>query len=99
MNRPHLIEAADLACFAPVEKLDSGAVVSRAGVRIADVDGEEFKEASLSAFPCPGDDRRQRIIRLALGRWLAAGRGSAGPMPPSPRPNPGKSTRSRLQTQ
>ena len=59
-DRLDFVEPANPLFFAPAEKLDRGAMVGRARVRIADRDGEEFEETDLGPLPCPGDECRQR---------------------------------------
>jgi len=45
VNRPHLTEAAHPLLLAPFQKFHGGPIVGRARIRIANVDGEEFKKA------------------------------------------------------
>jgi len=59
MNRLDFIEAADPPRLAPAEKFGGGARISRARIRIADIDGEEFQEAGLGPLPSSGNERRQ----------------------------------------
>jgi hypothetical protein len=59
MNRLDRIEPANLSGFAPLQKFDSGTMIGLAGIRIADVDGEKFKEAFLRPLPCLSNQRRQ----------------------------------------
>ena len=57
------LNRADSLPFAPTQEF-GGATVGRAGIRIADIDGEEFEEAPRPAPPCFGDEGRQPPVFL-----------------------------------
>ena len=59
MNRLDLIEPPNLSGFTPFQKFNRCPMIGRARIRIADVDGEEFKEALFRPLPCPHNQRRQ----------------------------------------
>ena len=50
--------ARDAARLQPIEEFDGGARIGAAGVRIADIGGEEFKEAIRRALAARGDKGR-----------------------------------------
>jgi hypothetical protein len=64
MDRLDFAQGGDSLLFAPVQEF-GGAAVSRAGVRVANIDGEEFEEAS------PGSLARPRQAAPAQPRTAA----------------------------
>jgi hypothetical protein len=59
MHGPHVFDAHDAPALAPAQEGDGRLAVGRAGVLVADIDGEEFEEAPGGPFPCPLNQRRQ----------------------------------------
>jgi len=64
VDRPDFTNAPIPPRLAPAQKLDSGGAVGRARVRIADIDGEEFREARLVPFPAPVPPPASRLPPL-----------------------------------
>ena len=60
MERPHLAEGADAGRFAPVEEVLHRGEVGAPGMAVADIGGEEFKEALAGVVVGGHDDGRQR---------------------------------------
>ena len=81
MDRLHASEGGDAARFAPGAELDRTAQVGAAGVRVADVDGEELEEAGAGAFVGGGEQDRQRRAGGAGVRTGNRDRGREGRHP------------------
>jgi len=57
MHRLHAPERVNPLPFTRVQKVGSGAAISRPRIPAADVDGELFNEAQCRPIPGPGDER------------------------------------------
>ena len=69
MHRLDVAESVNPLSFAPKQECTSRPRVCRAGVLVADIDGEEFQEPPGGYFACPRDERR----KLRPGRLLDDG--------------------------
>ena len=69
------VEQAEAGMVAPVEEFGDRPEVSAAGVRVADVGGEEFDEAAAGMRAARGDQRRHGgvvAVRRMAGSWSEA---------------------------
>jgi hypothetical protein len=58
MHRLYVLNARDASVLAPSQEGTGGTAISGAGVRVADVDGEELQEAPGGLFSRRADQRR-----------------------------------------
>jgi hypothetical protein len=57
MQRPHIVDRRDAGALAPGEELTRRLRVGAARVDVADIGGEEFKEADLCVLGCCRNNR------------------------------------------